>query len=323
MSFYALIIALLSETKKKIDFLFFAIYYTSCAKCLHFLQLYGNVYWVIEMDFYFNREKLTQVTTDFAYTVGVNMNILDKDFNWLCLQFPKINPYCSYIQSTIGTSFCDSWDRRILEKCRDTKQPQIHTCPAGLVDIAVPLIHEDLILGYLILGQIRNKSTSPKLAQSLLNEGLDVNIMHYNYKKLPLLNQRQIDGIVNIATILAHFIISESLLFPVSIEMLTLARNYIDANLSSNPGIQEISKAIGCSTSALYKSFHKYFNCTVGEYLNKRKIEKSIYYLLQTDLSIEQISQQTGFSSTAYFSKKFKEEKGISPLKFRKQTIHI
>lgn len=277
----------------------------------------------MEMDFCFNREKLTQVITDFAFAVGVNMDILDKDFNQLCLQVPKINPYCNYIQSTIGTSFCGRWDQQILEKCQETKQPQIHVCPAGLVDIAIPLVHETYLVGYLILGQIRNKSVLRKPEQSLLDEGLDLHTLHHKYEKLPLLNQKQIDSIVNIATILANFIISEGLLFPVSIEMLIRVKNYIDSNLPASPSIHEISMAIGCSTSALYKSFHKYFNCTVGEYLTKRKIEKSIYYLLQTDLSIEQISEKTGFSSTAYFSKKFKEEKGVSPLKFRKQVIHL
>ena len=94
--------------------------------------------------------------------------------------------------------------------------------------------------------------------------------------------------------------------------------DYINDNIGKNLSIQTISKNTGLSKSSLYKKFHKYYNCTVSEYINKKRVENSKELLIKTDLSIEIIAQQVGFNSTQYYSKTFKEIVGISPNKYRK-----
>ena len=41
--------------------------------------------------------------------------------------------------------------------------------------------------------------------------------------------------------------------------------------------------------------------------------------LAKTNLSIEEISQRVGFSSASYYSKMFKKQIGVAPLKYRKE----
>jgi len=94
--------------------------------------------------------------------------------------------------------------------------------------------------------------------------------------------------------------------------------DYINDNIGKNLSIQTISKNTGLSKSSLYKKFHKYYNCTVSEYINKKRVENSKELLIKTDLSIEIIAQQVGFNSTQYYSKTFKVTVGISPNKYRK-----
>ena len=79
-----------------------------------------------------------------------------------------------------------------------------------------------------------------------------------------------------------------------------------------------ISKSINVSKSVLYKNFHTHFNCTVSEYINTKRIEKSLELIAKTDMSIEEISQNVGFSTASYFSKIFKKQMGTSPLKYKK-----
>lgn len=103
-------------------------------------------------------------------------------------------------------------------------------------------------------------------------------------------------------------------------EVQLFATFFISRNLSEPLSIKKISSATGYSPSELYKSFHKYHHCTVGDYITKSRVEYSSDLLLETDLSVEEISRKSGFSSAPYFSKKFREIKGIPPLKFRKQA---
>jgi AraC-like DNA-binding protein len=69
----------------------------------------------------------------------------------------------------------------------------------------------------------------------------------------------------------------------------------------------------------LYSKFHARFHCTVGEYLNQKRLEQSIPLLINTSLSIEEVSQRVGFSSASYYTKLFKQRMGITPLNFRKR----
>lgn len=62
----------------------------------------------------------------------------------------------------------------------------------------------------------------------------------------------------------------------------------------------------------------KVFDCTPVEYLTKYRIEQSKVLLVNTDLSINLIAEQVGFSSTSYFSRTFNKLAKITPLNFRK-----
>ena len=61
--------------------------------------------------------------------------------------------------------------------------------------------------------------------------------------------------------------------------------------------MDNISKNTNVSKTSLYKYFRQNFACTVSEYINKKRIEKSVEYLTGTNLSIEEISQKTGFTN--------------------------
>ena len=94
--------------------------------------------------------------------------------------------------------------------------------------------------------------------------------------------------------------------------------SYIEENLDSKLTIKSISRQVNISKTVLYSKFHTYFGCTISEFINIRRIEKSIEFLTKTDLSMDEISLKVGFSSASYYSKIFKKLKGISPLKYKK-----
>ena len=101
-------------------------------------------------------------------------------------------------------------------------------------------------------------------------------------------------------------------------EMLQKAVSYINENLDKDLSIQLISKSINVSKSVLYSKFHSHFKCTIGEYINNKRIQRSIELLAHTTLSIEDVAQKSGFSSASYYTKIFKQQMGITPLKFKK-----
>ena len=268
----------------------------------------------------FNKERLEETLSDFYAAIGVNINIADENFQMISERYSLNNKYCTYIQSLDnGREKCICSDKELLLKCRETKKAQFHVCHAGLIDVGVPIIHADTVIGYLILGQM--KKTDDFFHYLKKNEAIPENAksMKEYYDELVLFDEGKITSIINIALMLAKYILLEKMLYSVTNDCVDRVVHYISENLSEPFSIKKMSAAVGYSSSEIYKSFHKYHHCTVGEYVTKSRIEYSCGLLLETDLSVEEISVKCGFSSAPYFSKKFKELMGISPVKYRKQ----
>lgn len=74
-----------------------------------------------------------------------------------------------------------------------------------------------------------------------------------------------------------------------------------------------------------YSYFSRYFKELTGktfvEYVNYIRLTEAEKLLLTTDLNITQIAFATGFSSTSYFIKLFKRDRGISPNQMKKHLL--
>lgn len=62
---------------------------------------------------------------------------------------------------------------------------------------------------------------------------------------------------------------------------------------------------------------------SIGQYLNNIRLERSIQLLLETDLTVNEITVQVGFTSPTAFSNYFKNRTGLSPTLFRKNKPPI
>ncbi|QBA20626.1 AraC family transcriptional regulator [Chryseobacterium indologenes] len=87
-------------------------------------------------------------------------------------------------------------------------------------------------------------------------------------------------------------------------------------SFTENLSLTELSKTLNIHPVHLSREFHKHFHCNLGEYLRKLKINKSIE-LLNSPSSLTDIALECGFSDQSHFIRCFKENIGITPLKYR------
>lgn len=290
-------------------------------KLLTYLKECCKIMWVMNMLIDFNKDRLEKSLFDFCAATGININVTDENFNMFTVSYNGHNKYCACIQSQqSGLEKCLSSDMELLAKCKETKQAQYHVCHAGLIDVAVPIIHADTVIGYLILGQMKKTEDFTHYLENNSSLPFDVDTMKKHYDNLVLFDEKRIKSVINIALMLAKHILLEKMLYPVTNACVERTVYYISRNLSQPMSIKKLSSSVGYSASEIYKSFHKYLHCTVGDFITKSRLEYAEGLLVETDMSIEEISSECGFSNATYFSKKFKEYNGISPLKFRKQA---
>jgi AraC-like DNA-binding protein len=73
------------------------------------------------------------------------------------------------------------------------------------------------------------------------------------------------------------------------------------------------------SLSAFKKSFKEYYRTTPAVWLKERKLDRALHQLLTSELSISQISFESGFEDTSHFIRVFKQRHGLTPLQYRQK----
>lgn len=78
-----------------------------------------------------------------------------------------------------------------------------------------------------------------------------------------------------------------------------------------------LAKILDIHPMHLSRDFHKYFHCNLGEYIRKLKVNKSLDSLHNNHESLTDIALDCGFSDQSHFTRSFRENMGITPLKYR------
>jgi AraC-like DNA-binding protein len=97
-----------------------------------------------------------------------------------------------------------------------------------------------------------------------------------------------------------------------------LLKTYLDKHNKEQVSIDELSKLIYRSTSQTIRIFRQAFGITPYKYLMKQKMELAKLLLLNTNMTIKEISLDLNFHDEHYFSNYFKDNYGLSPLNYRK-----
>lgn len=95
------------------------------------------------------------------------------------------------------------------------------------------------------------------------------------------------------------------------------AQNYIQQNLGSDFGIEDISDFLGISCSYFCLLFKNHFGETFVEYLTRQRIETAKYMLSGSEKSITQIGAEVGYQERRYFTKVFQKYTGMTPSEYR------
>lgn len=267
----------------------------------------------------YDTQKLNSALRDFYTVTGVEIGILKPDFSTAFERGVHLVPYCNVVKSTgEGEYACFASDARLLQKCKESRKLETAVCHAGLLNVAVPLIYGEEIIGYIIFGCIKTADCTKAAAEFFDKQPAFQNELNKRYLELPILNNSQIESIANISIMLAKYILLENMLKPSFSDGVDKAVDYIKSNLCEELSIVKITKFTNTSKNLLYQGFRDLFGCTVGEYIKIKRVEHSIALMKSGNLSVEELSQQSGFASASYYSRVFKKHMSISPAKYQK-----
>ena len=99
------------------------------------------------------------------------------------------------------------------------------------------------------------------------------------------------------------------------------AIHYVQCHYANDPSLKETAKAVHISDAYLSRLFTSQLDTTYSSFLTEIKISHAMELLLNTNLTIAEITAQCGYSNSNYFSDAFKKVIGLSPLQYRKTNL--
>ena len=98
---------------------------------------------------------------------------------------------------------------------------------------------------------------------------------------------------------------------------------FILENLSRQPTLAMLSAHFGYTRQYIIRVFKKQFQQTPAAYINDAKLARSIRFLTEADLRIDEIARRCGFEDANYFSRQFRRKFGLTPSEYRRQSSGI
>src|SRR5512143_3374646 len=98
------------------------------------------------------------------------------------------------------------------------------------------------------------------------------------------------------------------------------ARDAMDRAYAEPLDVRAVAAVAHLSQAHFSRSFRSVFGETPHHYLQRRRVERSMFLLRESDRSVTDICFDVGFSSLGTFSRTFREIVGQSPLAYRRSS---
>ncbi|MEV0748360.1 AraC family transcriptional regulator [Streptomyces sp. NBC_01220] len=99
------------------------------------------------------------------------------------------------------------------------------------------------------------------------------------------------------------------------------ARDAMDRAYARPLDVPALARLAHVSEAHFSRTFRSTFGETPHRYLQRRRVERAMFLLRETDRSVTDICFEVGFGSTGTFSRTFRDVVGRSPRAYRKEAV--
>lgn len=270
-----------------------------------------------------NTTKLLELMKDFHILTGIKIVIFDNDYNEI-LSYPDSHcNFCALMHGNPETKKkCIESNERSFQKCQKTSKLEIYHCHAGLVEATAPLIDNNVVIGYIMFGQIsdldRQEDLIKKLGTVIEHYKLTVPIEGPDLFDITQKTSEQILAAAKILEACTFFVLLTDMVSLRRQNFMNNVNTFLIEHLSEDLSIERLMEEFQISRNKLYASTTSYLGVGIAEHIRNLRIQEAKRMLVETTLPIHVISDKVGFNDYNYFCRIFKKMVGIPAKQYRK-----
>ena len=191
----------------------------------------------------------------------------------------------------------------------------------GLTEAICPIIYDDKILGYLIMGKILSNLPTKELWQKVYDQckqyDVDFEALEKAFYNLPYLEMDKINAAAYILDMSSKYIYLSNIAKIQESTVIRNIKNYIESQFDKDISLSTMCEYLNLSKSYICSIMKSQINMTFTQYLLNTRISKARLLLEKTNSKIHEISTITGFTDQNYFSRIFKRLVGVTATEYR------
>lgn len=279
---------------------------------------------VIPLKLKIDINKLSELLEIFYDATNVRTVIFDDEFNKITA-YPEDNClFCDMLKrNPESRTLCKKTDKKACTECKKSNKLYIYKCHAGLFEAVAPIKMNDIILGYIMLGQVLEKGAERDKISNYASKYIsDDAVLEKAVKKLKQRSIHQLESLAKLMEISTCYLELTNLISIDEDNLILHLSNYITGNIREDLSVESILEHFGISRSRLYEISHKYFGMSIAKYIRHKRVMLSAEILEKGDTSISEAAAAAGFTDYNYFSKIFKKELKATPSAYKNGKLN-
>ncbi len=242
------------------------------------------------------------------------------------------NQYSPLFKTLAQVNEKETFLKPIHQACqivKNNKRPKVFDCASAL-EVAVPIITNDEVIGIALINPARDKS-SPEVPASLIKKKPGEKLTKV-WKQLPTVEKKELEGWSEMLFDLLNYIFKQEYDFLVfsetdqqttrTQESLHKALAFIKENYHQRDiSLEAVAGKVYLSHYYFSHLFKRELKMTFIDYLTKVRLEAATKFLRNLKLNVNQIAYAVGYQDPNYFSKVFKRNLKVSPLEYRNRIF--
>jgi AraC family transcriptional regulator len=81
--------------------------------------------------------------------------------------------------------------------------------------------------------------------------------------------------------------------------------------------LNHLAQTVGIHPVHLAREFRRFFQCTMGEYVRRLRVESACQEIIKAELPLSEIALKYGFYDQSHFTNIFKQLTGMTPAHYK------
>lgn len=229
--------------------------------------------------------------------------------------------YCRMVRHCPGgREACEDEDRKARIKAMEKQSLLVYTCHGGMTEAVKPIILEDRLIGFAMIGQIRMADQAPAHWGSLWKDTGRKPSLQEAFEAQPICRKSDLPRILELFSDLMDLLGTQGKIIRKGGDRMSRLVTWMKNHLSEDLTLEEGARELGISSSRLSHCIREQADSSFTRLLRELRMEKARFLLSHfPEKSVQSVAADLGYKDPLYFSKQFKSVCGLSPNKYKKQ----